>query len=354
MKNNVIIVGAGINGLMCTYYLLKRGDMEIKVYDQSQIPNPKSASFGKHRLIHPWSNNNGCVHIAQKAIFALSLWQDILNNIGSDGFEQTGILALDNKDASIQFTPKIDVRLLSEITIGELFPLLEDVDSGYIHHFPQFGVFFADSIVTDLVQYLKNNGVQFHEGNSAVSIDAQRGEVCFSNGEIVAGDKIIIAAGYGANSIVGSSFKKDEYSLPSFRPMRCYVAYVKHPRMKIDRTFSAWASLGVGDMWGMPPMRSIPMKLGCGDFTKPCDPLAADDSAATAQKIIDKYKQLFPKFDGMEVEYAGINHWTEINSDNDYIEIDRAVIITSDNGIGFKIAPVVSLQVANLLCGITH
>ena len=116
----------------------------------------------------------------------------------------------------------------------------------------------------------------------------------------------------------------------------------------------AWASLGVGDVWGMPPLRSIPMKLGCGDFTKPCDPQAVDDSTATAQKIIDKYKQLFPKFDGMEIEYAGINHWTEINSGSDYIEIDRAVIITSDNGAGFKIAPVVSLQVTNLLCGITH
>ena len=31
-----------------------------------------------------------------------------------------------------------------------------------------------------------------------------------------------------------------------------------------------------------------------------CDPLAADDSNATAKKIIDKYKQLFPKFDGVE------------------------------------------------------
>ena len=85
-----------------------------------------------------------------------------------------------------------------------------------------------------------------------------------------------------------------------------------------------------------------------------CDPLAADDSNAIAKKIIEKYKQLFPKFDGVEVEYAGINHWTEINSDSDYIEIDRAVIITSDNGAGFKFAPVVSLRVANLLCGITY
>ncbi len=45
MKNNVVIVGAGINGLMCAYYLLKQGDVEVKVYDQSQIPNSELASW---------------------------------------------------------------------------------------------------------------------------------------------------------------------------------------------------------------------------------------------------------------------------------------------------------------------
>lgn len=53
MKMNAIIVGAGINGLMCAYDLVKRGKIKVKVYDKNQIPNPKSASFGKHRLIQP-------------------------------------------------------------------------------------------------------------------------------------------------------------------------------------------------------------------------------------------------------------------------------------------------------------
>ena len=232
--------------------------------------------------------------------------------------------------------------------------MLEDVDSGYVHHFPQFGVLFADKILYDLVQYLQKNGVQFYERHSVVSVDAQMGNVCFSDGTMVVGDKIIIAAGYGADAIVSSSFKKDEYSLPSFRPMRCYVAYVKHPKMKIDKTVPAWASLGVGNMWGMPPLRSIPMKLGCGDFTKLCDPLAADNPHTIAQEIVGRYKQLFPKFDGVEIEGAGVNHWTEIENNSEYIEINRAVIITSDNGSGFKFAPVVSLKVANLLCGIVY
>jgi len=342
MSSDVTIIGGGINGLMCAYNLLKQNNFDIQVYDQNQIPNPKSASFGKHRLIHPWSND-GCAQVAQKALSSLSLWRDILNDIGSDGFEQTGIIALDSKDISSEFIPEIGVRMLA--TIGELIPFLEGNDKGYVHQFPQFGVLFADKIMADLVQYLQKNGVQFHEGSSAVSFNARKGEVRFSDGEIVSGDKIIIAAGYGADAILKSSFKECQFSLPSFRPMRCYVAYVRHPKLDIAETAPAWASLGVGDMWGIPPLRQIPMKLGCGDFTKPCDPLAEDDSQTVAQEIMGRYKSLFSKFDGVEIESVGVNHWTEITNNSDYIEIDRVVIMTSDNGAGFKFAPVVSSKI---------
>ena len=348
MTEKFIIIGAGINGLMCAYYLLKQDKADIRIFDQSQIPNPASASFGKHRLIHPWSKNC-CVRIAKKALSALSLWRDILNDIDSDSFEQTGVFALSDNGIMYQSVQNIDVRLLSATTVGELMPLLEDGDGRYVHHFPQFGVVFADKVVTDLVQYLRKNGVQFYEGSAVISVDAQRGDVCFSDGKIVAGDKIIIAAGYGADAIVRSSFKGYECSLPRFRLMRCYVAYVKHPEMKSDEIIPAWASLGIGDMWGMPPLRGIPMKLGCGDFTKPCDPLAKSDSKMIVQEIVSRYKKVFPKFDGLEIESAGVNHWTEIDNDSDYIAIERTVIITSDNGAGFKFAPVVALRVVKSL-----
>ena len=159
-----------------------------------------------HRLIHPWSKN-GCVRTANKALSTLSLWRDILHDIGSDSFAQTGVFALDNADVSYQSVQGIDNRLLSATTVGELMPLLAGVNCCYAHHFPQFGVLFADKILTDLVQYLRNNGVQLYEGSAVVSIDAQRAEVYFSDGKIVAGDNIIIAAGYGADAILRSSFK---------------------------------------------------------------------------------------------------------------------------------------------------
>lgn len=68
---------------------------------------------------------------------------------------------------SSRFVKNIDVKLSSVITIGELIPLLKDVDIDYIQHFPQFGVLFVDRLVTDLVQCLKKNGARFrliHKG----------------------------------------------------------------------------------------------------------------------------------------------------------------------------------------------
>ena len=91
------------------------------------------------------------------------------------------------------------------------------------------------------------------------------------------------------------------------------------------------------------------MKFGCGDFTKPCDPLAIDDSHTITQKIVDRYKQLFPKCDGLAIAGAGANHWAEIDNDSDYIEVDNDIIVSSDNGAGFKFAPVVAHAISKVV-----
>ena len=63
-----------------------------------------------HRLIHPWSIN-GCVRTANKALSTLSLCRDILHDIGSDSFAQTGVFALDNADVSYQSVQGIKVLM---------------------------------------------------------------------------------------------------------------------------------------------------------------------------------------------------------------------------------------------------
>ena len=350
MFEDTKIIGAGINGLLCAYYLLKVGQRTITVYDQATIPNPLSASFGKHRLIHPW-HKNGCIQTAQKAISALSLWQDILSDIGLDGFEQTGVFVLSDKPLAYQFLPHLGVELLRAKTLAEQMPLFQDARCDLVYFFPQFGVLFADKILIRLCQYLETHGVRFYGGRSAVAVNTERGEARFCDGKTVAGDAMIIAAGWGTGAILQSSFGKEGRLIPSFLPKRCYVVYVSHPKLIGNNAVPAWGSLGIGDLWGMPPLRDIPMKLGCGDFTRFCDPSAAEDPQVIGQQIVARYQNLFPQFEGLEILASGFNHWAETKTDQDYIQIDKAVIATSDNGAGFKFAPHVAYNLIKSLTG---
>lgn len=350
MKNTILIIGAGINGLVCAYYLVQRGNVEIKILDQGKIPNPESASCGKHRLIHPWSNINS-IHDAERALLALKLWRDLLCEISSDGFEQTGVLAVGDCKGEYRSVPDLDAQVISSAEQAQLFPFFDGINDGYMYLFPQFGVLFAEKILNDLTLYLRRNGVHFLESNSVASIDAHRGQIQLEHGQIISGDKIIVAAGYGTDDIVQSSFEAQYSLLPRFRPMRCCVTYVTHPIINdMEMAMPAWASLGVGDMWGIPPLRGIPMKLGCGDFTMPSDRRSKGSPPSIAKNITERYSKLFPLFEGLEIETVGINHWARINSDAEYIQIDKAVIVTSDNGSGFKFAPLVSSNIVNGFC----
>lgn len=349
MKKKIIIIGAGINGLMCAYHLLKTSNFDIEVYDKQSIPNPQSASYGKHRLIHPWTTDNKTM-VAQKALAALEQWKTVLNDIDSEGFKELGAFAMSSHYHDYSKVSELDVELLSTDELLRWYPMKKDAILEHIYYFRQFGVLFADKILADLSYFLHNNGVRLHEGKAVISVNSQSGEVQFANGKVASGYQVIVAAGYESGKLLKSSFSELSMAPPIFTPMRCYVVYTDSPTIKnIDRP--AWISLGNKDMWGIPSIKGIPMKLGCGDFTRPCSPEQSNEEAQhVAQGIIDKYIELFPEFDKLEVMDIGVNHWAKIDSKKLYIKIDKVFLITSDNGAGFKFSSEVASDLVNSIC----
>ncbi len=336
---------------MCAYHLLQERDIVIEVYDQSEIPNPTSASCGKHRLIHPWSKDNNIL-TAQKALVALKLWQDILDDIGSDGFAQTGVLTLNDGSADNKTIPNLAINIVPPKDTINLFPFVRGSSYKNAFYFPQFGVLFAQQILIDMVKYLRNNGVKFKENHAAVSFNPSSGAVIFCDGDTVYGDKIILSAGYGSNALIKSSLSFNAHPDLNFQPYRCYVVYAEHPKINNNKIIPAWASLGKGDMWGMPPLKGIPMKLGNGDFTRPCNPYEKDDSEYIAHKVIEHYIQNFPQFKGLKIKGFGYNHWAKISNTSDYTTVKNAIIVTSDNGSGFKFAPYTAVNIVSSIQGI--
>ena len=344
MKKKVAVIGAGINGLMCAYFLSKKQKYEITVYDRGDIPNCNSASYGNHRLIHPWIKKTS--EISNKAVVSLNLWKKVLTDININGFEETGVMVLTNK-----FNNKynIDIKFISPKEISNFLPFIKFTDNKYNMLFPTFGILFAKEILYGLTKHLKAKGVIFKPNNTVSYIDFYKQCVYSSPKQNLYYDRIIIASGYETSNVIYHSNFINNQKIPTFHPKRCYVVYIKDKTVKSYAKMPAWASIDDNsDMWGMPPVRGIEMKLGHGNFTKHCNPQDDENIRIVSEKILAEYKNKFHTMKYTQISYAKYNHWAEIktNKEKDYLEFNNNIIITSDNGCGFKFAT----YVANKLC----
>jgi len=92
MRRRIVAVGAGINGLLTAYCCAKAGHA-VSVLDRGAISDQAAASYGMHRLIHPWSQN-GDGATFDCAVSALENWHGVLSVIGCAGFIKCGVFAV--------------------------------------------------------------------------------------------------------------------------------------------------------------------------------------------------------------------------------------------------------------------
>lgn len=334
---SVTIVGAGINGLMCAH-LLARCGISVSVVDRGPIPNPTSASYGLHRLIHPWSKERDML-AATHAIAALEIWQEVLTEINSMTFRQTGVVAVEQSGSEMWKDLPTETKNLCHEDLIEILPLGQAPKGMNAVSFQHFGFLYASQILYDLVRYLSVKGVKFHPNSAISDIEPCSGRVTTTNGTRFDADHVILAAGVGSGDILK---RLDTLNHVRFTSKRCYVAYISNPCLLTQSSPACWASLGAGDLWGMPPSDGHYMKLGSGQFTREGNEKQPIDAMTIAPQIIAEYAGFFPTMGHAKLEKAALNHWTKITAPRGHITQDRLTVITSDNGGGFKFAPFVA------------
>ncbi|MGY6646254.1 MAG: NAD(P)/FAD-dependent oxidoreductase [Salinarimonas sp.] len=334
----IAVVGSGIHGLLCAWLLIRKGH-RVELFEQGAVPNPYAASHGLHRLLHPW-NAAGDPMMAEAAAGALRSWKRILAEIGSDAFEPTGILVLDDRSGLAFDGLGIASSLIDGTALSRRLPFAE-IGSGHSARlFHDFGVLFAGRILGDLVKALRTAGLRIHAHTRVEAINARTGSLHLADAGRVSADLIILATGTGTRALLPADILPADPQ--AFSPRRCYVAYVEWPDYDTGSEGAAWASLGRGDLWGMPPLRGELMKLGNGAFTRPADPAEPDDAAAVARELLKSYVERFPALGRARLVRCGANHWTRIGSRDAFMIRDRLVVVTSDDGGGFKTAPQVA------------
>ncbi|WP_208351167.1 hypothetical protein [Pseudaestuariivita rosea] len=103
-------------------------------------------------------------------------------------------------------------------------------------------------------------------------------------------------------------------------------------------------------MWGMPPLAGQPGKLGCGTLShEVADPTAPSSPTEIGTKIIEAYVKHYSAFVELFDSRVAFNHWTRLNCASEFVRERNVYIVTSDNGAGFKFAPLVAARLSKVL-----
>jgi glycine/D-amino acid oxidase-like deaminating enzyme len=227
------------------------------------------------------------------------------------------------------------------------YPVFNTHDTAYGLMTDSGGVLFADAILADLAASLRARGATLVERFAADTVDVSAAHTRSKDGRQLQGDVLIAAAGIGVGALFG------EHLSERFTPMRSIVLYIEPPLSWLPhlRALPCWLSLGgEGDLWGAPPIDSIPMKIGCGGNTRPGDPAQRRVSASEIESILALYRSRLADF-GTARPILGIaNFWTKAPAGRFvFRRIERCYVVAACSGHGFKFGPLTGQDVAEAI-----
>ena len=219
----ITIIGAGIVGLSAGWALTKRG-CQVTIVEQGAIPNPTSASYDQHRMIRPhYGPQVGYTRMVGEAFEA---WDQMWADLGRCHLSETGVLAVDLgdtvwMDATHKSLIETDTAFqrLDATSISKAAPVLSLPETAWGLLAPKADVLFADRILTDLAQWLRNAGAVLLENAQASSINESAAEVTLANGEAIYSDRLVVAAGAWSAELLPDLAEK-------IVPIRSVVTYV--------------------------------------------------------------------------------------------------------------------------------
>ena len=305
-----LIVGGGIAGLSTAWALARRG-VQVELFEQGPLPNPRASSYDEHRIIrHAYGAMEGYAHLMPEAF---RVWERLWQAIGASHYEPCGAVYFLRHDdhlrdggwyagASRSLTAMgIGFRDVPLDEVERRFPMVRPEGLQRVVSTDGAGMLFPVRILTDLVVLLGRLGVTLRAGALVSEVDSERGRVV-ADGVTHEGDTVVVAAGAWADRLV-----------PSLRgvgvPSRQAVLYLSPPANLAE----AWASAPVmleirpeGGLYTLPPRRGTRLKIGDHLFSRSGDPdgdriANAQDlarlwpAARAAYRDLDRYSVLEPK-----------------------------------------------------------
>ena len=348
--SDVLIVGAGIVGLSTAYWLTKAGT-KVTVVEQGPVPNPMAASADHHRLIrYPYSSAEGyCARMAEGFVAWRDVWAD-LPGTRNRYYADTGILCVsqhagDYTDVSTKVMDKVGVpyERIEGADLATRFPFLVQGNFDYAT-LSEGGALMANHILVDLADWLRGNGCQILEHMPVTSVDPEKGEVALADGRCLGAETVIVTAGIGTARLLPGL----EAPLEAHRTV---IVYATPPEdlAAIYANAPCWNALGGDvDLWGMPSIDGLPMKLGNGAMGRR-EPSGKDRmmSEAELRRMLSDYALRFKGAERFTIRWHQANYWTWAPNAEFVLEpMGRALAVSACSGHGFKFGALSGRDVA--------
>ena len=349
----VTVVGAGIMG-MSVAWALERDGHQVSVYELGEIPNPLGSSVDQHRLIRfPYGSELGYTRMVADAYWA---WEELWSDIGKQLYIQTGTLVLAwagqkwPHDSAINLEKLgISVQWLETQDLQRTFPLFkfDGVESAF--YLDSGGVLLAEQIIAAMLQYLDNQGVQFHTQTLVREVDPENAQIVLENGNKVNADILIIAAGPWVKRL-----------LPDFShrvtPSRQVVVYVRSPTDKISQWVKTPMILDIDPKCGfylVPPVAGTNIKVSDHHFSltgnPDCDRIAMKEEVDTIYQLC---QQRLQDFDHYQLQNARTCFYTVAPQEHFIVESrGKSWLMSGFSGHGFKFGALLGLAVAETIAG---
>jgi sarcosine oxidase len=328
----VVVVGAGVNGLATARALHKRG-RDVLVLEQFQFPHTRGSSHGTSRIFRLAYREPHWVRLAQEA---LPGWRELERESGERLLELHGLIELvaDVQDSSAAALDACGVawELLEAAAVERDFPLV--VPEGLLAVLQRdAGIVRADRALRALA-----HGIRILPETRVLSLDPLETTV----GSIDAG-AVVVTAGSWAKELLAPIAELDVVAT------RETVAYF---RLETARPIPSVVELEPGThMHGVYALAAagIGLKVGRHKSGPPTDP---DDEGSPDPEIVERVSaavaERFPAADPTPVKTETCLYTTAAD-DRFFLERHGRVVVGSAcSGHAFKFAPAVARRLADL------
>jgi glycine/D-amino acid oxidase-like deaminating enzyme len=359
---NVIVVGAGINGVTAGIELRQRGHRVI-LLDPGPLPQPLAASTDISKAVRAaYGPDDDYTELAERSI---ERWREWNRQLGAEIYHEVGCLFLRRQEMepgdfefeSLKVLEKRHhpIERLDSNELSARFPAFSasqvsqaflDREAGYVE---------SGRVVSILVERAKSIGVELRERIAFATLDESGGKVhgvVTQNDERIRADKVVIAT--GAWTPYALPFTKDflratGHPVFHFRPA--------NPELFLPERFPFFGSdISTTGYYGFPLNQGV-VKIanhGPGREMSPDSP----ERAVTPEEessVREFVRSMIPALADAPIVYTRICLYCDTHDGDFWIatdpERDRLIIAAGDNGHGFKFAPVLGEIIADAVEG---